>query len=94
MINARKTDYSYYTFEGKDSYGQPKLSEEVKGTVKMAIFVASQSVQDSVLYSGAEYIGLTNDEVTDKYVIQYGDSKLKVMYVTPGRNNQVFMARM
>ena len=61
----------------------------------MAINILSQSVQDNVLYSGAQYIGLTYDKsITDKMVILYGTEKLKVQYVNLlGRMNQVFMAR-
>ena len=95
MINADMRVYDYYTYEENNAYGQPQLSKEVKGSVKMAINVSSQSVQDNVLYTGAEFVGLTHAELTDKHVIQYGDSKLKVLYVnTKGRFKQVFMSRM
>ncbi len=95
MINADMRVYDYYTYEENNAYGQPQLSQEVKGSVKMAINVTSQSIQDNVLYTGAEFVGLTHAELTDKYVIQYGDSKLKVLYVNPkGRFKQVFMSRM
>ena len=64
----------------------------VQGTVKMAINITSQSVQDNINYNQAAYIGLTYAPVSDTYVIQYGDKKLKVLYVnTLGRYNQVFM---
>ena len=94
MINANMRTYDYYTYGENDAYGQPTLSEEVQGTVKMSISTASQRVQDNVLYKGAEYIGLTHGTVDDTYVIQYGNEKLKVLYVTPTRLKQVFMARM
>lgn len=95
MINADMRVYDYYTYEENNAYGQPQLSQEIKGSVKMAINVTSQSVQDNVLYTGAEFVGLTHAELSDKYVIQYGDSKLKVLYVNPkGRLKQVFMSRM
>lgn len=95
MINADMRTYDYYTYEENNAYGQPQLSKEVKGSVKMAINVSSQSVQDNVLYTGAEFVGLTHADVTDKYVIQYGNDKLKVLYVNPkGRFKQVFMTRM
>ncbi len=94
MINANMKSYDYYTYGENDAYGQPTLSEEVQGTIKMSVAVASQRVQDNILYKGAEYIGLTHDDVNDKYVIQYGEEKLKVLYVTPTRYKQVFMARM
>ena len=95
MINADMRIYDFYTYEENNAYGQPQLSKDVKGSVKMAINVSSQSVQDNVLYTGAEFVGLTHADVTDKYVIQYGDEKLKVLYVNPkGRFKQVFMTRM
>lgn len=91
--NMRK--YSYYKYGEKDSYGQQALSEEVVGEIKMAIVIASQSVQDSVAYSGTQYTALTHADIDDTMVIKYGDEKLKVLYVNPcGRYKQVFLARM
>lgn len=95
MINSAMRNYDFYMYEGNNAYGQPQLSEEVKGSIKMSINITSQSVQDNINYTGAEYIGLTHAELSDKYVIQYGDAKLKVLYVNPnGRLKQVFLARM
>ena len=95
MINAGMREYDYYLYGEPNAYGQPVLSEEKQGTLKMNINIASQSVQDNVLYGGANYVGLTHAQVNDKYVIQYGDEKLKVQYVNPqGRYKLVFMARM
>lgn len=95
MINAQFKDYNYMKYGQLDTYGQPTLSA-VNGTINMAINLLSQSVEDNVLYSGAEYVGLTHDTaVNDTYVIVYGDDRLKVKYVNPfGRLNQVYMARM
>lgn len=94
MVNADMRTYNYFTYGEQDAYGQPKLSEEVQGTIKMAIYIASQSIMDSVAYNGTQYIGLTHNDITDKYVIQYGDEKLKVLYVNPqGTWRQVYMAR-
>ena len=94
MINARMRYYDYWLYEGADSYGQAKLSEDIKGTVKMSINVTSQNVQDNINYAGAEYVGLTHAPVNDKYVIKYGEERLKVLYVnTVGRYNQVFLAK-
>ena len=93
MINADMRSYSYFTFGAPDSYGQRKLSEEPKGTVKMAINISSQSIQDNINYKNCAYIGLTHSLLDDSYVIQYGDKKLKVLYVNPkGRLKQVFLA--
>lgn len=94
MINSKMRFYDYSLYENTDAYGQPALSE-TKGFIKMSITIASQSVRDSVSYSGAEFIGLTMSDVTDKYVFNYDGMKLKVLYVNKdGRYNQVYMTRM
>lgn len=94
MINAQMKNYDYYIYGEQDAYGQPTLSEK-QGTVKMAINVLTKRIDDNVLYSQAEYIGLTSDaQINDKYVIAYNSDKLKVLYVYPfGRLTQVYMAR-
>jgi hypothetical protein len=101
MINTDMRDHAYYLFDEANAYGQPKLMVDENGEpkqmgyVKMAVNIASKYVQDSVIYGGAQYIGLTHAELNDKYVIQYEDQKLKVLYVNPrGRFKQVFMAVM
>lgn len=96
MINAQMRDYKYYTYGDKNNYGQPQLSADPQGTIKMAINIASQSTQDNILYNNCSYIGLTTDaEVSNKYVIEYQEERLKVEYVNPmGRFKQVFMSRM
>lgn len=96
MISNQMKNYNYYTFEENNSYGQPNLSKDIKGNVKMAINLISEAISESSLYSGATFIGLTFDKKVDEtYVIQYGEDKLKVIYANPlGRYNQVFLARM
>lgn len=95
MINAKMRDYDYYTFGEEDNYGQPQLSAEIQGKIRMAINITSQSVQDNINYKDAAYMGLTFNLLDDTYVIEYGDKKLKVLYVNPqGRYNQVFMAEL
>jgi hypothetical protein len=92
MINASMRTYDYYTFGAKDEYGQQILSDEIQGSVKMAIFTTSQGIQDNINYKDASYIGLTRATVDDSYVIQYGEEKLKVLYIQPhGRLKQVFL---
>lgn len=92
MINTDFRTYNYFTFGTKDSYGQPTLSAEPEGTIKIAINITSQATQDNVLYKDCTYIGLTFDKsINDTYVIAFGDRKLKVLYVnTKGRYTQVF----
>lgn len=95
MISANMKTYDFYTYATSDQYGQPILSEEIQGQLKMAVYITSQSIQDNVLYEDCAYIGLTTDgEVNSTYVIQYEKERLKVLYVNPqGRYKQVFMAR-
>ena len=72
MINAQMRDYKYYTYANENAYGQPQLSEEPQGTIKMAINITSQSLQDNILYNKCSYIGLTTDAgISNKYVIEY-----------------------
>ena len=96
MIYADMRYYDFLTLGELGDYGQPIISEEPVGQVKMAIYTVSQSTQDNVLYENATYIGLTNDaEIDDKYIILDGEERLKVLYVQPrGRYKQVYMARM
>ena len=96
MITTEMQQYDYFTYGAADEYGQPMISENPIGTIKMAIYVTSQSIQDNILYEDATYFGLTTDsKINSTYVIQYGEEKLKVLYVNPkGRYKQVFMARM
>lgn len=95
MINTDMHTYEYYTYSGSDTYGQPQLSETPQGSIKIAINITTQSIQDNILYQDCSYIGLTMDSsVKDTFVIQYGDEKLKVLYVNPkGRYKQVFLKR-
>jgi hypothetical protein len=94
MINTDMRLYDYYTLGQKDAYGQAVAADMVAGQIKMAINIASQSIQDNILYQNAQYIGLTHAEVDDTFVIQYGEERLKVLYVNPkGRYTQVYMAR-
>jgi hypothetical protein len=93
MINARMRIYNYYTFGQPDRYGQPRVSTKPQGTIKMAINSTSTTIQDNALYKNATYLGLTKAEVKDTYIIEYENTKLKVLYVIPnGKYNQVFMA--
>lgn len=96
MINADIRPYNFYTFGEKNAYGEPQLSEEIQGSIKISINVISQSLGDNVNYNQATYIGLTRDaKVNDTYVIDYEGTKLKVLYVNPkGRLIQVFLSEM
>lgn len=101
MINATMRTYNYYTYGAADSYGQQTLIKDatgapiVQGSIKISINTTSQSIQDNINYKDCSYIGLTHDKtVNDSFVIQYGNEKLKVLYVNPiGKLKQVFLKR-
>ena len=94
MINADMRLYNYFTLGTQDEYGQLVQSDEPVGQIKMAINISSQEIQNNINYTGASYIGLTHAKVDDTYIIEYGEERLKVLYVNNmGRLNQVFMAR-
>ena len=94
MINRQMKSYSYYTLGTNDEYGQPQETK-ADDTIKMAINFVTESIQENPLYSGAQYTGLTlNKNIDANYIIQYGEEKLKVLYVNKvGRYKQAFMAR-
>ena len=93
MINTTMHYYDYFTLGAKNEYGQQEPFSYPTGSIKMSINLTSQSIQDNINYSGSQYIGLTFAEVNDTYVIQYGEKRLKVLYVNPlGRMKQVFLS--
>lgn len=96
MITPNMRQYDYYTYQGFNEYGEAALSKEPQGKIKMSINISSQSTQDHILYKDCQYVGLTTDaEVNDAYVIQYGEERLKVLYVNPmGRFKQVYLRAM
>ena len=93
MINTEMRLYDYYEYGENDAYGQPKLSDAPVGTVKMAIYLTTQSIQDNINYHSATYIGFTHALLDDSKVIDYEGKKLKVLYVErKGRIKQAFMS--
>lgn len=95
MINAQMRLYNYFTIGDADAYGQPQISTEPTGAIKMAVNIASQSVQDNIKYKDCSYVGLTQAKVDDTYIIEYGEELLKVLYINSmGRYQQVFMKEM
>ena len=98
MINADMRDYNYFTIKSPDGYGQPQIPAKdalPEGTVKMAIYTSSQSIQDNINYKDCNYIGFTHaKEITDKYIIEFDGARLKVQYTNPkGRYKQVFLKK-
>ena len=94
MINAQMTEYKYFVYK-ENEYVEQVIDTTSSGTILMAINLVNKEVTDNILYTNANYIGLTLDNsITDKFVIEYGKEKLKVLYVNPqGRYKQVFMAK-
>ena len=95
MIVANMRTYKYYTYGAPNAYGQPQLSKEPKGEIKLSIYTTSESVQANANYTNANYIGLTLDKNIDNtFVIEYGEERLKVLYTgKQGRFIQVFLAK-
>lgn len=93
MINADMRLYDYFTLGAQDEYGQQVESTEPAGQIKIAINVASQTVQDNINYTNCQYVGLTHNKlIDDTWLIQYGNTRLKVLYVNKhGRLTQVFL---
>lgn len=97
MINVDMRLYNYFTLGEPNAYGQPQLpgkNAEPVGKIRMAIYTSSQSIQENINYKDCSYIGLTSATVNDKYIIQCGSERLKVLYVNPkGRFKQVFLQK-
>ena len=84
-------NYTYQKYGEPDAYGQPTLVPG--GKISMAISVISNQIGDNVMYRDAQYIGLTKGALDDKCVVTYGNDKLTVLYVVPGRYNHAYMPR-
>lgn len=94
MINTAMRTYNYSTLGKEDAYGQQTNSDAVVGTIKMAISISSQAVQDNINFENCNYVGLTMAELDSSYIIHYGTEKLKVLYVNKeGRFNQAFLQK-
>lgn len=92
MIATDMRIYDYFTLGEKDEYGQRTISTTPTGTIKMVLNIASQSVQDNILYKNCSYVGITHANVDDTYIIQNGNERLKVLYVNNrGRYTLVYM---
>ena len=92
MINSEMRYYNFYLMNAADEYGQEQYTDEIMGSVKMAIYESSLAVINDVRYKDATYIGLTPAALDDTYIIQYGEQKLKVLYAySKGRLKQVFL---
>lgn len=96
MINTNYRVYNFFTL-GANEYGQEVASQQPAGQIKMSIALRNQSTQDNILYHDAQYLALTHDtKVNDTYIIEYGNKRLKVLYVAESAQNrpkQVFLSR-
>lgn len=90
--------YNYYTIGEPNAYGVPQMPSkdaEPVGQVKLAIYLSSQSTQDSINYRDCNYVALTTAKVKDTYVIDYEGERLKVLYIQPsGRYTQVYLKKL
>lgn len=98
MIIRNLRPYDFVKVRFNENLGQdiiPPNDAAPEGQVKLSIFPSSTGTQENILYSDCAYVGFTfNYEIDDKYVIQYGKERLKVMYrQTYGRMIQVFLKR-
>lgn len=95
MINTNMRTYNYFTLGENNGYGQPTLSPNPVGTIRMAIYIASQSIQENINFLDCNLVGLTMNDVDDTYVIEVGSNKMKVLYIQPqGRYKQVYMKQL
>lgn len=79
MINPQMRTYNYYLYGEENEYGQPSLSADPVGKVKMAIHDKTDEVADNIIYDGTQYVGLTSSAINEKYVIDFNGKKLKVI---------------
>jgi len=99
MINTSMRAYEYFKYGEPNEYGQQTLIKGengeplVQGTVKLAIALTTQATQDSINYHNAQFCAQTLDnDIDDTYVILYGKTRLKVLFVASGgRYKQVFL---
>ena len=93
MIRNQMKPYKYYKYGGLDEYGIPSASLKPIGEVKLSLHLLNQNISDNALYKDASFIGLTfNDDIDENWIIEEGNTKLKVLYVNhTKRFNQVFL---
>lgn len=95
MIATDMRIYNYFTLGEKDEYGQRTIPTTPSGTIKMALNITSQNIQDNILYKNCSYVGITHANVDDTYIIENGNERLKVLYVNnKGRYNLVYLGNM
>lgn len=93
MIQSNMKLYNYYVLNELDDYGTNQASEEVKGQVKLSIFLQTKQLSDNSIYKDTQFTALTNDkDINEKYLIEYNEKLLKVLYINDlGRYRQVYL---
>lgn len=94
MIQSNMKLYNYYTLGELDEYGTTQPGKEIKGQVKLSIFLHTKQLSDNSLYKDTQYIALTNDnDINETYLIEYDNRLLKVLYVNVlGRYKQLYLS--
>lgn len=93
MIQSNMKLYNYYVLDELDDYGTNQASEEVKGQVKLSIFLQTKQLSDNSIYKETQFTALTNDkDINEKYLIEYNEKLLKVLYINDlGRYRQIYL---
>lgn len=85
--------YFYFTYNTElDSYGQFVENSTPTGTIKLALFLNSQNVNNNPLYADCEYCGKTFDSNIETvfnnsgFRILNGNDFLKAKYIAKVRN--------
>lgn len=98
MINSNMRTYSFFLIDTNSTgYGQQVLIKDKDGTpkeqgkIKMSIVENSQAIQDTIEYMNSAYVGLTHSPLTDRHVINYNGTLLKVQHYTLGRFSVVYL---
>ena len=96
MINRDMRTHEVFEFQANgNEYGETKLlKNDPIDAIQIAIYVSSQAIQDNINYKSATYVGFTynTEYLSDNFAIKYGNDFLKILYVIPGRINQIFMS--
>ena len=62
MIQSNMKLYNYRTLGELDDYGTNQIGTDVKGQVKLSIFLQTKQLSDNSIYKEAQFTALTNDK--------------------------------
>jgi hypothetical protein len=92
VINREMRQAQMYSLGVMDEYGQEEIDLENAVPIQLTFGLYNHHDTEDVRYQDVEYTGLTHSVVSDKNIIQIGETKYKVKFVNPfGRLNQVFL---